>query len=130
MKWYSASILIALIAAVVADQKTYTDKWDNLDVTPIFRNSRLFLNYKECILGKRVTGCPQEAVELKRVIPEALSTRCAKCSDKQKDKMKDILEKICAEQPESFKEFLDRFDPTGEHRVAYEDKFGKLKGNC
>ncbi|XP_046745988.1 ejaculatory bulb-specific protein 3-like [Diprion similis] len=127
MKCYCVMVL-ACIAAVAAADEYYNGKWNNLDTHAIVNNNRLLKKYEECVVEEKATGCPQDALELKKVLPEALETSCAKCSPEQKDKIKDTLGYLCMKQRASFDRLLAKFDPDQKYRAAFEEKFGKLEG--
>lgn len=59
-------ILVALAAvcvAEVAQPKTYTTKYDNIDLDEIIHNDRLLKNYVDCLLDKG--RCTPDGLELK-----------------------------------------------------------------
>ncbi|KAL2728639.1 ejaculatory bulb-specific protein 3 [Vespula squamosa] len=79
----SIVILSATIFLVLADDGTYTTKYDNINVDEILNSPRLRNQYTDCYLGTAPCVTP-EAKFLKEVLPEVLVTKCSKCSDKQK----------------------------------------------
>lgn len=56
-------ILCAVCAAEVAQPKTYTTKYDNIDLDEIIHNDRLLKNYVDCLLDKG--RCTPDGLELK-----------------------------------------------------------------
>lgn len=56
-------ILCAICAAEVAQPKTYTTKYDNIDLDEIIHNDRLLKNYVDCLLEKG--RCTPDGLELK-----------------------------------------------------------------
>lgn len=56
-------ILCAVCAAEVAQPKTYTTKYDNIDLDEIIHNDRLLKNYVDCLLEKG--RCTPDGLELK-----------------------------------------------------------------
>ncbi|XP_046465233.1 ejaculatory bulb-specific protein 3-like [Neodiprion pinetum] len=127
MKCYCLMVL-ACLAAVAAAEEYYTDKWDKMNTHGVIDNDRLFEKYKKCILNKEETACPQDALELRKVLQEALETTCAKCSPEQEVKIKDTLGYLCKKKRRDFDEILARVDPDQKYRTAFEAKFGKLEG--
>ncbi|XP_046428375.1 ejaculatory bulb-specific protein 3-like isoform X1 [Neodiprion fabricii] len=127
MKCYCLMVL-ACLAAVAAAEEYYSGKLDNVDTHRVINNDRLLEKYKKCILNKAETGCPQDALELKKVFQEALETTCAKCSPQQQEKIKDTLGYLCKKKRHVFDEILAKIDPDQKYRAAFEAKFGKLEG--
>ncbi|XP_066603688.1 ejaculatory bulb-specific protein 3-like [Prorops nasuta] len=122
-------LLIGLTVGVFAEDdkpEYYTGKWNDLNTHDIIDNSRLFKKYKQCILADSNVGCPQEVIELKKVLPEALETVCSKCSTVQVEKIRDTLKYVCEKRKADFDELLKHIDPEGAHRPKFEEKFGAL----
>lgn len=65
MKLYLACLLvfIAVAHANPAERKTYTSKYDNVDVDRILNNDRILANYVKCLLDEG--PCTAEGRELK-----------------------------------------------------------------
>lgn len=55
-------------------------------------------------------------------IPEALENDCEKCTDKQKEGTKWVLEYLAKEKPDLWKKLCDKFDPDHKYRTKYEEK--------
>nr|AEP95756.1 chemosensory protein 2 [Apolygus lucorum] len=113
----SVVLLIGAVGMVLAADK-YTDKYDNIDVDEILGNQRLYQKYFDCIQGKG--KCTPDGAELKKNIPEALQTDCAKCSEKQKAGVEKVLRHLINEKPEDYKVLEEQFDPEGVYRKKYE----------
>ncbi|KAF4527321.1 hypothetical protein B566_EDAN001097 [Ephemera danica] len=75
-------VVVGFVLGLVYAQDKYTTKWDNVDLDQILGNQRLRDNYVKCLLDQG--SCTPDGSELKRVLPEALQTDCAKCNEKQK----------------------------------------------
>ncbi|KAF4527322.1 hypothetical protein B566_EDAN001098 [Ephemera danica] len=82
MQLSSIVVVVGLVLGLVQAQDKYTTKWDNVDLDQILGNQRLRDNYVKCLLDQG--SCTPDGSELKRVLPEALQTDCAKCNEKQK----------------------------------------------
>lgn len=54
-------------------------------------------------------------------LPEALATRCAKCTDKQKQLGKKLAQEVKKTHPEIWQELVTYYDPDGKHREAFQD---------
>ena len=63
MKTTFACLLVAVCLAMVASQKTYTNKFDNVDVDGVLGNNRILTNYIKCLMEKG--PCTPEGRELK-----------------------------------------------------------------
>ncbi|KOX78288.1 Ejaculatory bulb-specific protein 3 [Melipona quadrifasciata] len=76
-----AIVFLAMLVCALADEK-YTTKYDNIDLDSILNSDRLLNNYVNCLLD--VGSCTPDGKELKKTLPDALESDCAKCSEKQK----------------------------------------------
>lgn len=56
-------VLCVVLAAVLADEEKYTDKFDNINLQEILENKRLLISYFNCIMDKG--KCTAEGKELK-----------------------------------------------------------------
>ncbi|XP_067002111.1 ejaculatory bulb-specific protein 3 [Anabrus simplex] len=113
-------LLVALGTVTVqgADERRYTTRYDNIDLERILSSRRLVTNYVECLLGRK--RCPPEAVELKRVLPDALATQCAKCSPQQREMAIKVIRRLQSEYPDLWRILLQQFDPSGEKVKRFE----------
>lgn len=112
---YFIVLVLALISAALAqnDITKYTTKFDNIDVDEILKSDRLFHNYYKCLLDEG--RCTPEGVELKRVLPEALETSCAKCSPKQQEVSDRAIKYLSENRPEEWKALKARYDPDNKY---------------
>ncbi|XP_055597198.1 ejaculatory bulb-specific protein 3-like [Uranotaenia lowii] len=110
-------LFAALMAYVVAQDTVYTNKYDNIDVLEVVKSDRLFKNYYNCLLDQG--KCPPDAAELKRVLPEALETDCAKCSPKQKESSDKAIEYLSANRPEEWAALKAKYDPDNKYVEKY-----------
>nr|AUF72997.1 chemosensory protein [Anoplophora chinensis] len=97
----------------------YTTKFDNVDLDNILKNERLLRNYMNCLLDKG--KCSSDAVELKKVIPEALENECEKCSEKHRDGVKKVIKYLVENKRDYWNELLAKYDPEGNYRKKYEE---------
>ncbi|XP_062552540.1 ejaculatory bulb-specific protein 3-like [Armigeres subalbatus] len=114
MKTFVAALALF---AVVAAQDSYTTKFDNIDVDEILNSDRLFKSYFQCLLDEG--RCTPEGNELKRVLPNALETACAKCSEKQRSAGVRAIKHLSEKRPEEFKALRARFDPENKYVDQY-----------
>lgn len=54
-------------------------------------------------------------------LPEALETRCAKCSEKQKQMAKILAQEVQKTHPKIWNELVGHYDPDGKYRAAFQD---------
>ncbi|EFA07577.1 chemosensory protein 19 precursor [Tribolium castaneum] len=117
MKFFIAFLM--LLGAVWCEQ--YTTKYDNINVDEILASERLLKNYFNCIMDRG--ACTPDADELKRVLPDALKSDCAKCSEKQKEMTKKVIHFLSHNKQQMWKELTAKYDPDGIYFEKYKDKF-------
>lgn len=100
---------LALFALVSAQEEQYTTKYDNIDVEEILKSDRLFNNYFKCLMDEG--PCTPDGNELKRILPEALLTNCAKCSEAQRAGAIKVINHIIENRPEQWKALQAKYDP-------------------
>ncbi|KXJ73744.1 hypothetical protein RP20_CCG015121 [Aedes albopictus] len=111
-------VALALIAVIAAqDESMYTTKFDNINLDEILQSDRLFKNYYNCLTD--AGPCTPEGNELKRVLPDALETNCAKCSQKQRDAGTRAIKYMTESRPEEWKVLRARFDPENKYVSQY-----------
>ncbi|XP_070506442.1 uncharacterized protein [Chironomus tepperi] len=129
MSWTLFSLVVfaisvfqaTLILAQDSDKNLYSKRYDNIDVETIFSSKRLLNNYVDCLLDKK--PCPPEGKDLKRVLPHALRTRCARCTKLQKAKALDVITRLYYQHPSIYLSLAERYDPTGEYTKNFENWF-------
>ncbi|KAL7026907.1 hypothetical protein ACKWTF_005223 [Chironomus riparius] len=109
----------AVIFAQDDEKNVYSKRYDNLDVETIFRSSRLLNNYVDCLLDKK--PCPPEGKELKRILPQALKSKCSRCTKIQKAKALDVISRLYYQHPSIYLSLAERYDPTGEYTRNFEE---------
>lgn len=60
---------------------------------------------------------------LSDVLPDALKTRCASCTDIQKAKALDAITRLYYQHPDKYLALAERYDPTGEYTRNFENWF-------
>ncbi|XP_014475964.1 PREDICTED: ejaculatory bulb-specific protein 3-like [Dinoponera quadriceps] len=101
------------------DKEYYSSTYDNVDVDAILSSERLLKQYLECILDNG--PCTADARNLKYVLPEAVATRCEKCTLAQKQMARKISFHLKEYKPDTWLVFVKKFDPNGIHITAFED---------
>lgn len=61
------------------------------------------------------------------VLPDAIKTRCAKCTDVQRDKAIKVVRKLQRDYPQEWKIITDKWDPKGNLMKEFEQELAKTK---
>lgn len=64
---------------------------------------------------------PQSVSPFTDKLPEALETRCAKCTDKQKEMGKTLAQEVKKNHPDIWKQLVAKYDPQGKYQQAWKD---------
>ncbi|KAI7815307.1 chemosensory protein [Rhyzopertha dominica] len=117
--------VVALVASLVylasaRPEGKYTTKYDNIDLDQIIKNDRLMHNYVKCLLDQG--NCSPDGAELKKTLPDAIHTDCAKCSEKQKEGSKKIMRHLIDNKPEWWKQLEAKYDKDGTYKKKYQDE--------
>ncbi|XP_043256331.1 ejaculatory bulb-specific protein 3-like [Colletes gigas] len=83
------------IASVTAEK--YPSKYDDVDVDRILQNGRVLANYIKCLLDEG--PCTNEGRELKKTLPDALSSGCSECNEKQKNHCNKVINHLRTKRP-------------------------------
>nr|UTN00847.1 chemosensory protein [Semanotus bifasciatus] len=111
--WVSLFVL-----SVKGDEDCYTTKYDNIDFEEILKSDRLLKNYVNCLMDRG--GCTADGKELKKVLPDALTTGCSKCSEAQKEGAKKVIRHLSNNKREWFDELQAKYDPDGAFKEKYQ----------
>ncbi|EZA60473.1 ObirCsp6 [Ooceraea biroi] len=117
MKGYFLILLTSLIALALAAER-YPVKYDDVDVERILQNNRVLTNYIRCMLDEG--PCTAEGRELRKTLPDALSTGCTKCNDKQKTVAEKVIGHLKAKRSKDWERLIAKYDPHGEYKKRYE----------
>ncbi|XP_062565603.1 ejaculatory bulb-specific protein 3-like [Armigeres subalbatus] len=115
-------ILLTLVAMAIA-QDSYPTKYDNIDVDEILNSDRLFKNYFNCLMD--AGPCTAEGNELKKYLPDAVSTGCKKCSDKQRDLTAKVVKSLIEKRPDEWTALRGKYDPDNTFVEKYRDEAAK-----
>lgn len=97
--------LLGLLALGLADEQLYSDKYDYIDVDSILSNVRIRNQYYNCYLGTEPCLTP-DAKFFKEKFPEAIVTKCRKCTTKQKESFEKIVVFYTEKEPEKWNAIL------------------------
>ncbi|XP_063385788.1 ejaculatory bulb-specific protein 3-like [Cydia fagiglandana] len=106
--------LVLTVVATCCAQQQYYNRYDNVNADSIVQNERVLLAYYKCVMDKG--PCTKDGRNFKRVLPETLSTACARCSPKQKVIVRTLLLGIRAKSEPRFNDLLDKYDPDRSNR--------------
>uniref|UniRef100_A0A182NU78 Chemosensory protein 3 n=1 Tax=Anopheles dirus TaxID=7168 RepID=A0A182NU78_9DIPT len=121
MKLFVA-IAFALLALVAA-QEQYTTKYDGIDLDEILKSDRLFNNYFKCLMDEG--RCTPDGNELKKILPEALQTNCAKCSEKQRAGAIRVINYVIENRKEQWEALQKKYDPENLYIEKYREEAQK-----
>ncbi|CAH2984496.1 unnamed protein product [Chilo suppressalis] len=118
MQRFIIFLVLGMAAMCLAEETTYTDRFDNVDVDEIIANPRLLTAYIRCVLDQG--RCTAEGKELKEHVKDAMQTACKKCTDKQKDGARKVVNHIRVNEPQDWEKLVYKYDPIGEYKPIYE----------
>ncbi|XP_053677304.1 ejaculatory bulb-specific protein 3-like [Anopheles nili] len=121
MKLFVA-IAFALLALAAA-QEQYTTKYDGIDLDEILKSDRLFNNYFKCLMDEG--RCTPDGNELKKILPEALQTNCAKCSEKQRSGAIKVINYVIDNRKEQWDALQKKYDPENLYIEKYREEAKK-----
>uniref|UniRef100_A0A182TCG7 Chemosensory protein 3 n=1 Tax=Anopheles maculatus TaxID=74869 RepID=A0A182TCG7_9DIPT len=114
-------VALALVGVVAAQQ--YTSKYDGVDVDEILKSDRLFNNYYKCLLDEG--RCTPDGNELKKILPDALKTDCAKCSEKQRAGAIRVIDYMILNRRAQWDALQKKYDPENKYIEKYRDQAKK-----
>ncbi|XP_046746002.1 ejaculatory bulb-specific protein 3-like [Diprion similis] len=96
------------ILGIVATEELYPDKYDGIDPLGIVENDRLRKQYYKCFMdaGPCVTA---DAQFFKGFFPEAVLTKCRKCTEKQKESLDILVAWYVEHQPDDWNTLVKHF---------------------
>ncbi|CAB3370580.1 Hypothetical predicted protein [Cloeon dipterum] len=101
-----------------SDKFMYTNRFDHVAIENVLSSPRLMKNFHQCLVGRG--PCTSEGAELKKIIPEALKSDCARCTERQKVQAGKVIIYLLENRPEWWKELIEKYDPDGTVRKRYE----------
>ncbi|XP_054277285.1 ejaculatory bulb-specific protein 3-like [Macrosteles quadrilineatus] len=112
-----ALLLIGLASLDIAKGDSYTTRFDGIDVEAVLRNERILRRYVDCALDRG--PCTAEGKELKKRLPDALKSDCAKCSEVQRKQARRVMEFLARNKKPYWTQLVSKYDPSGEYRNKY-----------
>nr|ANJ05013.1 chemosensory protein 8 [Chrysopa pallens] len=111
--------VVSFVASAPAE--FYASRYEHIDIDTALSNKRLIQNYGDCLLFKK--PCAPQGKELRDILPEALETTCARCTEKQIVYAMRVVHRLQKEYPELYAQLSERWDPTGKYLRAFEELF-------
>ncbi|XP_054278835.1 ejaculatory bulb-specific protein 3-like [Macrosteles quadrilineatus] len=111
-------LLLACAALTVAAPgpaapKQLNSRLDSVDVDKILANPRVLSNYVKCVTDKG--PCTSEGKDLKKILPEVISTACANCSPKMRANLKKTILAMRQKYPNEWTAVVNKYDPKRTH---------------
>ncbi|XP_075981139.1 uncharacterized protein LOC142979833 [Anticarsia gemmatalis] len=119
----SVYVVVGQDVSDMVNMPKYDQRYDYLDVDAIFTNKRLVRNYVDCLINAQ--RCTPEGKALKRILPEALRTKCVRCTERQKKTAVKVIKRLKNEYPEEWSKLSSRWDPTGDFTRYFEEFLAK-----
>ncbi|XP_059621749.1 ejaculatory bulb-specific protein 3-like [Phlebotomus argentipes] len=116
MKWI-VLLCLTIVTVLSASEDKYTDRYDDMDIEGILDNSRILTNYIKCLVNEG--PCTPDARELKSILPEALESDCAKCTDKQRVSTQIVLNYLIENRPDAWDALENVYDFAGVYKNKY-----------
>nr|QGN03669.1 putative chemosensory protein 24 [Conopomorpha sinensis] len=113
----SLIFLAFVVVGVTCDSSQYNSKYDDFDAQEVVSNMRLLKSYAKCMLDDG--PCTSAGKDFKRVLPEALSTECVKCSPKQRQLIRQVVRAIQERLPEDWDLLVKKYNPEGKFDVTF-----------
>ncbi|XP_061384214.1 uncharacterized protein LOC116771972 [Danaus plexippus] len=111
-------LLLCVFAAVIAEENSDLST-ENIDLTEVVGNDKLIESYANCLINKG--PCTPEMEKIKGLLPEAIATKCSKCTEKQKEVGSQLIKGVREKHPEIWKKLTTYFDPEEKYRESVEE---------
>ncbi|XP_054016456.1 ejaculatory bulb-specific protein 3-like [Hylaeus anthracinus] len=105
MRSYVVLLTLTFLACSYAEE-LYPDKYDDIDINNLLNNDRLREQYYNCFVDKGPC-ITSGATFFKEHLPEAVATKCKKCTEKQKENFNRIAEWYAENQPDKWNNFVE-----------------------
>ncbi|XP_051154454.1 uncharacterized protein LOC127277396 [Leptopilina boulardi] len=120
-----------VIVSILSEKiELYTDKYDHINVDEILANDRIRNQYYRCFLGTAPCFTP-DAKFLKEKFPEALVTKCRKCTEAQKIGFEKLVLYYTEKEPEAWNIVLRKAvdDYRSSKKTTKKYKYDDIKNN-
>ncbi|XP_047997152.1 ejaculatory bulb-specific protein 3-like [Leguminivora glycinivorella] len=114
-----AFLVLLILAQSQGEEQTYTTKYDGIDLDEILASSRLLTGYVNCLLDLR--PCTPDGKELKKNLPDAISSDCMKCTERQKEGADKVMHYIIDHRPDDWEKLEKKYNSDGSYKKKYLD---------
>ncbi|KAL4714936.1 hypothetical protein ACJJTC_003087 [Scirpophaga incertulas] len=112
--------ILTIVAMVGADHKeTYDTKYNIFNAKELVEHVRLLRGHGKCFLSNG--PCTPEGTELKKIIPDAMKTQCAKCTAKQLQLIRLVVHGFQEKLPEMWAEIHKTYDPGNKYNEQFDN---------
>ncbi|KAJ9578499.1 hypothetical protein L9F63_005228 [Diploptera punctata] len=112
----AAVLVLVLMALCACAQNTYPEEYDKLDVKSLLQDQQKVDRFVTCLLQEE---CSELGGKLKDVLVDALNTKCTKCTEIQKGKIRMAAKYFIEQKPEVWEQITQKYDPKGEHAEGF-----------
>eukprot|EP00102_Acyrthosiphon_pisum_P015348 XP_008185859.1 PREDICTED: chemosensory protein-like isoform X1 [Acyrthosiphon pisum] len=99
------------------ETSSYPTRYDFIDIEAVMNNERIIKILFNCVMNQG--PCTREGLELKRIVPDAIQTECAKCNDRQRKQAGKVLAHLLQYKPEYWNMLVKKFDPNNVYLRKY-----------
>ncbi|XP_012273360.1 ejaculatory bulb-specific protein 3 [Orussus abietinus] len=101
-------LALFLVIAIADKVELYSDKYDYVNVDEILANDRLRDQYYKCFMDTGPCLTP-DAKFFKGNFPEAIATKCKKCTEKQKQMFDKLADWYTSNRTEEWEALVAKF---------------------
>nr|AJP61961.1 chemosensory protein [Phenacoccus solenopsis] len=123
----SASIVVSvtchktLVESILEKYKADCEKVT--DMEPFLKNEKLVTTHVKCLLGE--IRCNLDGERIKKAILEVLPDACAKCTEKQKTIVRQVMQYMYKNRQSDFDKIFKIFDPDMKYKEKMMDFMNK-----
>nr|APB03441.1 chemosensory protein 5 [Sitobion avenae] len=99
------------------ETSSYPTRYDFIDIEAVMNNDRIIKILFNCVMNQG--PCTREGLELKRIVPDAIQTECAKCNERQRKQAGKVLAHLLQYKPEYWNMLVKKFDPNNIYLRKY-----------
>lgn len=102
---------------ITRETSSYSTRYDYIDIEAVMNNDRIIKILFNCVMNQG--PCTREGLELKRIVPDAIQTECAKCNERQRKQAGKVLAHLLQYKPEYWNMLVKKFDPNNVYLKKY-----------
>lgn len=108
-------IAISVLMCVLAEEM-YSTQYDNVDIQAMLQNDELRDKYNKCFMEIIPCETPEQKY-LTDMFSEAYQTKCKKCTEKQKEMLKAVVEWYQKNDPAKWKSIVAKIEENMKKKV-------------